>query len=402
MLEPGGLPKFDSNAALQEQSVRALHALLQAKPIFLLRDVRGSDFGVDAELEVLLGEFITNFRAQVQIKATSAIERNADGAISRSIEVSNLNYLLNGTSGLYILYLSSEDTLWFAWADDERHRLDRLNPGWKQQRTVSLQFRQRLSPESLESIHAKIIRERQMHRQVKEAVASAVSTENIRVQVNAESLQVETPDSAFRLLRDNGFTFVTNGFAPEIIRLAGMLTAEASLNPKVNLALAYAHLAVGSPNAALAHIGRTLISSGASSEERRIAEEIKDCCNCVLGYLELRELTERQKLRAESMSGSTKLLYEIDVERMELLVRRPVAESEFAFAALSRKVALILNDPSVSEPIKLQCRIQLMFCAGWIVGSRLLEEIVLSVMQSQIALHWIHRAVQIAPGRRRV
>src|SRR5687768_9584021 len=98
----GPLPRVDTNAELQEASVRALHALLKPDKLFILRDERYQDYGVDASLEVKVGGAATNFRSQVQLRAVGRANRLADGTIAKSVDVSNLNYLINGTSALYI------------------------------------------------------------------------------------------------------------------------------------------------------------------------------------------------------------------------------------------------------------------------------------------------------------
>ncbi len=51
----GPLPRVDANAQLQEKSIRALNALLKPLALFLLRDERYQDYGVDASLELIVG-----------------------------------------------------------------------------------------------------------------------------------------------------------------------------------------------------------------------------------------------------------------------------------------------------------------------------------------------------------
>lgn len=81
----------------------------------------------------LEGGRMTNLRGQVQLKASVRLEGMKDGSISFSIRTANLNYLLNGTAPIYILYDSGKDEFWYAWAQDEARRLAAENPAWRDQ-----------------------------------------------------------------------------------------------------------------------------------------------------------------------------------------------------------------------------------------------------------------------------
>src|SRR5262249_2125005 len=162
----GPLPEFDRNSTLQALSIRALTQLLPPDH-FRLRDERMDDAGVDLSLELLIDSRSTNLRAQIQLKSTDAKRVNADGSVSRSAEVSNLNYLLNGPSPLYVLYIAPRDELRFVWVQDECRRLIEMNPGWMGQETVTLRFHQVLTAEALPAIHERVMREARWHRQVR-------------------------------------------------------------------------------------------------------------------------------------------------------------------------------------------------------------------------------------------
>lgn len=115
----GPLPKADRNSELQRRSLGALRTLLPNDKL-VFRDERIDDAGVDGSLELLIDSAYTDLRSQVQIKSTESTPSNRDGTISIPIRVSNLNYLLNGPSPLYLLYVLPDNEFRFAWASDER------------------------------------------------------------------------------------------------------------------------------------------------------------------------------------------------------------------------------------------------------------------------------------------
>jgi hypothetical protein len=55
-------------------------------------------------------------RAQVQLKSTASSQVNEDGSVSVAVPSHNLNYLLNGPSPIYVLYIGPRHELRFAWA----------------------------------------------------------------------------------------------------------------------------------------------------------------------------------------------------------------------------------------------------------------------------------------------
>src|SRR6185312_11109936 len=120
----GPLPKADRQDTLQQLSLKAFRNLLP-EHLFLFRDERIDDKGVDGALEVKVGGVFTNCRAQVQLKSTDANvdDFNNDGSYSLSIPTANLNYLLYGQNPLYVIWFSVTGELRFAWAREEWHRL---------------------------------------------------------------------------------------------------------------------------------------------------------------------------------------------------------------------------------------------------------------------------------------
>src|SRR5262249_55487190 len=133
----GPLPEGDRQDTLQQLSLKALRNRLP-EDRFLFRDERVDDKGVDGALEAKLeyripkkdeGEEVrhrfTNCRAQAQLKSTDKPKRNLDGSVSYAIQTTNLNYLLNGPSPIYFLWIAPDDEVRYAWARDESLRLDR-------------------------------------------------------------------------------------------------------------------------------------------------------------------------------------------------------------------------------------------------------------------------------------
>lgn len=172
--ESGPLPKSDRADELEELSGRALQNALPVER-FRLRSEPGKDRGNDRYLELKLKGHDTNCRAQLQLKGVEAWKLNRDGSVSLSVESSNLNYLLNGSSPIYILWNAENNELRYAWARDECRRIESTNSNWRHQSSIALRFRRVLDENGLGDIHRRVLAESQLQRCVQEHVGSQYS-----------------------------------------------------------------------------------------------------------------------------------------------------------------------------------------------------------------------------------
>ena len=207
--ELGPLPTAGRSGDLQELSIRAPLAALPVER-FQFRDERKSDMGVDGSLEVKIDGHSTNFWAQVQLKATDSPSTNADGSVSLRVEPSNVNYLLNGQSPLYILWIAPRNELRFLWARDERKRLDAINPKWMGQETITLRFVNLLAA-GLNEIHDRVLGDGRLQRKTCDILARAATAEPVTISIDPQSLSVTDPDQLHAWLNESGLSLV----APE-------------------------------------------------------------------------------------------------------------------------------------------------------------------------------------------
>src|ERR1700733_6632942 len=185
----GPLPRVDRNAVLQNLSISAFQSALRPDR-FVFREETKDDFGVDGSLELRIRSGATNLRSHVQLKSTDSEKANADGSISVQVRTSNLNYLLNGISPIYVLYIAPKSELRFVWARDERRRIEADKPDWLEQESLTIRFRHILTEEALEEIHERIRQEALFQRRVFDTLAGVSSAEYVRISINPESLRI--------------------------------------------------------------------------------------------------------------------------------------------------------------------------------------------------------------------
>jgi len=363
--ELGPLPIADGNSELQEKSMKALHALFMTTGEFVLRDERVNDMGVDCSLEVRLSGFMTNFRAQVQVKASAEIKVLKDGCASLSIKTSNLNYLLNGVAPIYIFYDAQGDQFWYAWARDEASRLEGSTPNWRDQTWVSIRFTKMLSENSFKEVRERIVSEGKMYRAVRDSLVRSAGRDSVVVRIDPESLKTTDRTQAHDLLLTTGAAIVAAGFPEEVLALLNLIEPSGRSLPRLQFVEAYALFTKGEHYMALGFIRRALARrTQLSAQEVSFAETLRDSAEHRLGIIDEHTYQNRLAARSEALSGLGAL-----EARQDLLYHRCLGEKDndarvALLAEFSAATDAVLNHPDATRGVKLDARIGLLYAEG--------------------------------------
>jgi hypothetical protein len=361
----GPLPTADRNSELQRRSLGALRALLPNDK-FVFRDERIDDAGVDGSLELLIDSAYTDLRSQVQIKSTESTPSNRDGTISISINVSNLNYLLNGPSALYLLYVAPAHEFRFAWASDERKRLDRTNSDWINQKTVTLRFGNVLSKKSFEQIHERIRREAQFRRQVTDILDTAGSLEHVVIRIATDTLKITDAAEAKRVLQNSGIAIVSSGYASEVKELSKLLNEDDLRLPRILLVLAHAEYMLGRYLTSIALIKEaTLRIEELSQDDQLFLQALGDACDYQTGRLEANKFIERTTESLKNSSSPFSIALELNRLRQILLNDSEPEHRSAVLGELQTLVGKIKDLNQYSSPFKLYARISLAEAEGY-------------------------------------
>lgn len=380
----GPLPKADRNSELQELSIRAFQQILPVSK-FLFRGKPADDFGVDGILELKIDSCATNLCAQVQLKCIEASNINKDRTISLSIDVSNVNYMLNGQSPLYVLYIVSRNEIRYLWARDERKRLDKKKPGWMDQDNISLHFEKVLTPAGVDKIHERIRQEAQLQRRIHDVLARATTAERVFINIDAETLQTIDSDDACQLLVISGASYVSAGYASVVIGLFDFISPTAARAPRLQMVRSYAYFTLGKYQAALAHAVEALLKSGElADDDQQFLLYLKDACDFHCGSIDLIEYTRRQDARSKEETGLFALMYRLDSVRHAYLQETHLDKRQQCYTDIRSIVANILELADTSPLARLQARLTLLHAEGAQAVSQLLNE--LSVYKTRVMM----------------
>jgi hypothetical protein len=370
----GPLPKADRNAELQRRSIRALQAALPSDK-FVFRGETTEDAGVDGSLELLIGSHYTNLRAQVQLKSTDSAGTNSDGSVPVQVRVSNLNYLLNGPSPIYVLYVEPRDELRFVWAWDEQKRFNESNPEWAKQESVALRFQNILTAESLEQIHRRIQEGAQFQRGMTDLLGKASTAEQIVVSIDPETLKITDPAEAKRILLKSGTAIVSAGYISQVKNLIRLLNPEDAILPRILLVQAHAEYMQGRYQSAYAILSDVLLREDELSEDdRQFLKALRDGCDYQAGRITIEEFKARLNETAKHETGGFAVSYRIGRLRLAAIGEPDPARGPDLIEPLRSLVEEVVKSTDFSHSFKMYARVSLLEAEGyWLTRKSLIE-----------------------------
>jgi hypothetical protein len=361
----GPLPESDENARLQRESIKALHRLLAGLNDLVLRDERIEDYGVDGSFELNVAGRMTNFRAQVQMKSSAHVKVTQDGYISLEVATSNLNYLLNGSSPIYVLWDAQKDEFWYVWAQEENRRLFSQNPSWKQQGSITLRFYNRFTREVVQSIVQRVLQEGRQYRAIRDRLARATEGEQVFLRIDADSLQITDAAVAKSLLLVSGTAIVASGYPQQVLDLMRLVEPSKRDLPRMQLTIGYAEYMVGNYWESIGYIRKAMARTPELSErDKAFLQNLKDASELHLGLIDSATYERRMNERAETQTGLDAL-----EALQDALYRRYVRLTDLAQrSGLAKELRVvterILNEAQAPRSIKLNARLLLLYVEG--------------------------------------
>jgi len=370
----GPLPESDRKSEIQRISFVEIQAVLPTNK-FIFRDERTEDAGVDASIELLSGSSQTNLRGQVQLKGTDSQRFNGDGSFSLQIDVANLNYLLNGVSSIYLIYIIPLKEFRFVWAHDERRRLDVINPNWMDQETITIRFSEVLTPTALDQIYDRILREGRMNRRIHDALAASSLIEQVNVAIDPATLSTTTAQEAYPMLLASGFTMVASGDALAVLRLSKLLSGEQTNSPRIQLVLAYAQYSLAQYQASVSHLQQaTLRRNDLSLEDQAFLRFLRNASDFQAGSISLDEYCRRADDWVSKDPSGFALANRLDSTRYRLLKETDINERQRVFDELRSIAFEVLARDDNSKAFGLEAALVMLFAdAGQRLTSSVLE-----------------------------
>lgn len=384
----GPLPDSPRSHELQQLSVNRFKYIMPTDR-FLIRDVRESDYGVDMQIEAKFHNQPTNFIAHVQLKSTDEMELNTDNSFSLRIAPSNLNYVLNGSLGLYVLYIAPRDEFRYTWAEMEYKKIEYSTPDWRKQKSITIRLINILTADGIDKIHNHIVNQSHFHRTLIERFAHGASESkaNNRIFIDVEKRTCHDSAEAFEILISSGLDFVAKGNADKAIELAHSVGKQYENNSHIQLILAYATYCKGHFMQCEAHIANCTLSKEELNEhEQYLFQTLELACDVHMGGSSTKEFSQRERELVRKIANP-KLrlqaeLYALRAEAIELFTDQKL---ETRVSLETRCLELTRLAEQLSDP-------EVLILAGLTIleieGNRLLYDFVCQVTEVEAAINF--------------
>jgi hypothetical protein len=146
------LPKSSRNQELEVISKRIFEPLFDVKRFILKSEI--IDNGIDYRCEIKHNGNVTGFCFNFQLKSKEKDEPLNNGTYSKSLESSNIQYLINNTHpAFYGFYIIESDAFYYESLDEFILNLKTNNSEWEKQQNHTLNFSKKLDKQAVDKIY---------------------------------------------------------------------------------------------------------------------------------------------------------------------------------------------------------------------------------------------------------
>ncbi|HCA06795.1 DUF4365 domain-containing protein [Chryseobacterium sp.] len=231
------LPKDSRNNQLETISKNHFRPLFDVEKFVVKEEV--IDNGIDFRFEIKKNNSILGFGFNFQLKSTESTQKNQDGSYSKSIETTNIEYLLNnGQPGFYGFYIEDEKTIYYTDLKKVISNLTEKDPNWQDQPNHTIRFIEKLNSDSINEIYNTAFQNGQMLRKINCALAENFShIEKYNKIIVDFNNNVITDSEIIAFIENNGLSLTDKCRWDEVINLHQKSTVSSNKTPKYNLVL---------------------------------------------------------------------------------------------------------------------------------------------------------------------
>lgn len=234
------LPNRNEKEELEELSKMKLLPLFDLN-LFQIREEEYRDKGVDLDFELKFKYKYTNFRFLVQMKATNTITKNSDNSYSKSIDTSNIQYLLNsGKPSYYFLYHNDTEEFYYSNVNEFLKNISQ-KIDWEKQETNTLRFLRRLDQKAIKEIYDHVMKYGQNIRRINEKIALTSKDNFGKISITDEKLNFYSETEMVENIEKYGLGLINEGNSTLVVNASNLISKNLQLNhPRFNLILAMA------------------------------------------------------------------------------------------------------------------------------------------------------------------
>lgn len=368
------LPKSDDNVNLETFSRNRLRTMFDVKD-FEIRDELQHDKGVDFFIEIKRNGNSTNLRFPIQLKATNSLAKNKDGSISYSIQIANLNYLLNdGFPAFYILYHKQEDAFYYERAQDVEAQLKEKYIDTVLPQNYTIRFKKVLDRSTIDSLRSEILSRGYLRRALnKELRLSEDGKELKQSIVIQEDQNIYSPKENIKFLERYGYILLNEG------RFSKILDIEKKCQPAENTSASF-HFICGT---AAHYKGLHYDALKHFKMADKASDQLHDETNNMMQYYRTHSKLNLGIITRDQSAGYLETLLDSDYLGLFLRLQKAFEtwyvsrdEAREKLERFHKEVDSVLSSPHCSESIKTTAESYLLSVEGHRMNDQMLDDLI--------------------------
>lgn len=343
------------------------------------------DNGIDYRIEIKKGTNKLGFWFNFQLKSKEELKVNQDGSRSKTLETSNIEYLLNGGHPAYYgFYIKEEDEFYYRHLNPILRELVEKPKDWEDQPTHTLRFTEKVDKTAVDAIYDMALQHGKMLRKVNAQNAMRLPTANPDDKILIDgNLTVTTDLEVIQAIETIGIHLSNTGNWKGILAIHRRGSSSGTRSSIYNLVIAIAQYNTGSIAAALPFIRSAYKAKESLPPALQGTLTYFDAViRHTLGILSeadfddaLATIPATDEIALYVELGSLKKQYALDLE----------ADQERAYSTFSAGVEQLKQSPGASENLVLMAECELILLEGSRNNMNLVREIsMINALESSI------------------
>ncbi|WP_375587777.1 DUF4365 domain-containing protein [Flagellimonas aurea] len=235
------LPKSSDQQNLEILSKKEFERLFDEDRFILKPET--TDNGIDYRCELKQDNIVLGFGFNFQLKSVRKSKINDDGSISKTLDTSNIEYLINnGQPAYYGFYVQETGNFFYESLDSFISKLEKKSINWQSQKSHTLRFSKKLDSEAIEAIFSDSFNKGIMLRKVNMHIANSHGSldSNNKILIGAE-LEVKSDNEIHETIENFGFALIDQCRWNEILKYHGNTSIGKNESAKYKLIIGIAY-----------------------------------------------------------------------------------------------------------------------------------------------------------------
>jgi hypothetical protein len=351
------LPKDSRNEQLETISKNCFRPLFDVDKFILKEET--IDNGIDFRIELKNDGKKIGFGLNFQLKSSEKTSSNKDGSYSKSIDTSNIEYLLNnGQSAYYGFYIVNEDKFYFENLKTIIFELNVKDQNWQNQSSHSIRFTKQLNLISVNEIYETTLKEGNLNRQIQSKLAENIGNleSNNKIIIDYDG-NLDSDDEIEKFINKYGLSLHDNYKWNEILRLHNKTSIGSSKSALYDFVVGLSFLYSGSYLQSLEHFRKAKVKSNNLSKEINEYLIYYHAELCLLfGFIKEDEYLKE----IQNSSKNLILKHYIELDKIDSLKSEMFNSDNFESKNFENRISEFITNKSIPLNLKFQAKISLL------------------------------------------